>query len=344
MELNTRSSWELYSEVTQQRASDLSEVNYIATMHHVVQVLRSTATSTTTTDQAHPAEHPPPSLDPTPCEEDRHAKLRSHKRAFDRVDENCELYRAAAEGKKVDLVFLHFLPFARRIIWEMDSRGKVEHELVEASTETVMKMVLDTHRIVPQQGETSDPYRTVSSGKGFIQYGIHLIYVLFHPPSDDENPLHVIIALAHVSPKATKSYQSTPLKPPKAFNKEKLPKVSLAITNCESENGLEATGLPCWHGTHDAGVTRPVPNVPNLVLLVRGGGPVKPKGRSQLTELIGQALKHVFNPSSFIDLNANLTFNDARAPEWHFHAPVHLQQFLVWVLWGAPRQAMPIRD
>ena len=146
-------------------------------MLDAAQAQRSTTTSTAPTEQAHPAEHLPPSLDPTPCEEDRHAKLRSHKRAFDRVTENCELYRATAEGNKVDLVLLHFLPFARKIIFEMDSRVKVEHDLVEASIEAMMKMALDLHRIVPQQGETSDPYRAVSSGKGITQYGIHLIYV-----------------------------------------------------------------------------------------------------------------------------------------------------------------------
>ena len=171
-----------------------------------------------------------------------------------------------------------------------------------------------------------------------------MIYVRLDPPSDGENPLHVIIALSYVSPKATKSYPSIPLEPPKAFTEQQFCEVSLAITDYESENGLELTGLLCWHGVIDAGVTRPVPNVPNLVLLVRGGEAVKLKGRLQLMELIGQALKHVFNPSSFIDLNVNLTFNDLLANDWHFHAPVHLHQFLVWVLWGAPRQAQPIRD
>ena len=340
MEQSIRSSRELQTEVTQQRASDLSEANYAGTTHNAVQGPQSTATSTTTADQAHPAERPPLHSDPVPSEEDRHANLRSHKRAFDQVHENCELYRAAADGKKVDLVLLHFLLFTRRIIREMDS----EHDLVGASTEAMMKMTLDTHRISPQQGTTSDPHRTVISGKGLIHYGLHSIYVRLDPPSDGENPLHVIIALSYVSPKATKSYQSTPLELPKVFTAQQLCEVSLAIPEYETENGLELTGLQCWHGVHDAGVIRPVSNVPNLVLLVRGGVAVKLKGRLQLTELLGQALKHVFNPSSSIDLNVNLTFNDLLANDLHFHAPVHLHQFLVWALWGAPRQAQPIRD
>ena len=164
-----------------------------------------------------------------------------------------------------------------------------------------MNMAMDTESAAggsPRGSVLNNAHSTIVSGKGVSQYGIHFIYVRLKPVLAGDNHLRVIIVLSQASPKNTKRYTGALLSPPGASNPQQLCETRLAIVAYELEHGLASVGLEAWRGDYDASVFRPMHHVPNLLLLVRGGGAVKTRGRLQLTELLMQTIKHVFNPCS----------------------------------------------
>ena len=130
------------------------------------------------------------------------------------------------------------------------------------------------------------------------------------------------------------------MNPKDIFAEDDIELIADAICDVERKAGIERRGLGRRNGQMEAVFVKPVGPIPNLVLVVTGGRTNK-RAQLQTLLLFVNALQHVFDSKTSMQVIESLTFKVGHhtntATNWHFLCPYHLHLFLFMHTWGRDR-------